>query len=557
MSRRGRRRSLIFRSVASCALCIIILASCSRRDPLAFAAALSRVDGYIASGESRKALASLSRVRDSASSASQWLSVAKRERSLGANDAAAETLKKALHRIPASPELAAVLTDTLVAAGRLDEAKRYAPSLAKTPYASVGAYAEISRASTTEPFAIDPRLWEAAYEASRASLFLRDAAVTYAMNGNLASACALLGYEGTPSPQALGSDLPPDERLFRATVLYDAGFYEGVFGYLSLDTGGEAGTEGLALMADAAWKRGNEASAREIWHESTVRYPWVTPLPYYNLAATATDPDEERALLTSITGVFPTYYPAVVRFVRGVPARIEPSKPEENDPAAAELERRGFMSLEMEAAMLSRPVSEEEARAVIATAIESSASSPDIRFQIEDLRLSWRLNPDAVRSASAMWRLMERYPADAILLAYARWHFLSLGDSATAFALNASAGADPFYEGLEAALCGDLSRAEERFGVVANNDRDAWRALANIGRIREKNGDYATAIERYSVAAGLSNDARMASALHFEAARLLAESHSEDRARSILGYALELDPSNYRAAILLRALEAH
>ena len=112
-----------------------------------------------------------------------------------------------------------------------------------------------------------------------------------------------------------------------------------------------------------------------------------------------------------------------------------------------------------------------------------------------------------------------------------------------------------FYSALEEASLGDLSKAENLFSKVANDDRNAWRALADIARIKEKREDFQGAIDSYSMAAQLDSDPRTASSLHFEAASLLSSLHYTDQAITILRYSISLDPSNYRSAALLRELE--
>jgi tetratricopeptide (TPR) repeat protein len=105
-------------------------------------------------------------------------------------------------------------------------------------------------------------------------------------------------------------------------------------------------------------------------------------------------------------------------------------------------------------------------------------------------------------------------------------------------------------------MAGDLVGAGELFGQCANSKVNDWCALANLARISERLNDFPDAIEKYSMAAGMASDVRIASELHYEAARLLSEQHSFARARSILEYALDLDGSNYKADALLRHLEA-
>jgi tetratricopeptide (TPR) repeat protein len=201
----------------------------------------------------------------------------------------------------------------------------------------------------------------------------------------------------------------------------------------------------------------------------------------------------------------------------------------------------------------------EEARRVLDRAIEGSAKKKDIRLIIEKTRMDWLETTDSKKSAAAMWVLLEKYRDDPVLHSWAMWYFLSLGDASTALRLNKGA-TDPdgaYYSGLEKAFAGDLDRAEELFLSVANNDGNAWCALANVALIRERKNDFAGAAEKFTLAAKLSPDARRASRLQYEAARVLAQScHDVRGALDLLRYALQLDPSNYRAVSMLRNLEA-
>jgi len=314
-------------------------------------------------------------------------------------------------------------------------------------------------------------------------------------------------------------------------------------------------------MADTAWTQKNTVLSGSLWETSVTRYPDISPIPYYNLASTANNGIDEKRLLEVCLSHFSAYYPAVVRYVRSVPETVEKT---ERDPAEELLEKAGFQSLEMEEKSSGQSVNLKDARRVLSHAIAVAetgttevAPASDIRFLIEDLRLTSREKPDVAKTTAAIWMLLEKYPNDAVLHSYACWYFLSIKDFATSFKLNKGStdGEGIFYSGLEAASLGDLAKAEDLFSKIANDDRNAWRALADIARIKEKREDYQGAIDSYSIAAQLDPDVRTASVLHFEEARLLESLHYTDKAIVILRYSINLDPSNYRAAALLRELE--
>ena len=53
----------------------------------------------------------------------------------------------------------------------------------------------------------------------------------------------------------------------------------------------------------------------------------------------------------------------------------------------------------------------------------------------------------------------------------------------------------------------------------------------------------------------MTQDKKRQSMLHYEIASIFYERKAYDRAMSVLGYALELNPKNYQAASLLKKLK--
>lgn len=528
-------------------ICLAALSSCAKPDVHArFSESLARIDREIADGNGCAAAKSLVRLRKHATSSGNWLSIAKRERSLGDMRAAEKTLSEGLTRIPSSAELAAVMADTLILGGNVEKARDYASSLGSTAYAPLRSWLDITVTTRTDPFAVDGTSWKAAAEATGLPFFARNGVVACAMNGNLSLACET----------ALANTLEmADEPLFRATLYYDAGFDERVLEMLSPEDPAITSFESLSLMADAAWSLGNSPVARALWFRIADSNSGTSSLALYDLAATAPDFADEKAGLETLLTVYPDFYPAVVRYVRNVPRT--PDSPV-FDAIESELDEAGFRSQDMERKLADRRVTRERARQVLDSALLYTKNAVNTRLLIEDVRLDWFTGGDSAKSTARVWNLLERYPNDRDLKAWAMWFFSAVGDVDTAIAINAGSddGTGTFYEGLSRALAGDLDGAEDMFARCANDEANDWRALANIARIRERREDYPAAIESYSLAAGMADDAREASVLHYEAARLLAKQRSIARAVSILGYALELDPANYRADALLRSLEA-
>jgi tetratricopeptide (TPR) repeat protein len=179
-------------------------------------------------------------------------------------------------------------------------------------------------------------------------------------------------------------------------------------------------------------------------------------------------------------------------------------------------------------------------------------------LKIEDLRYGLGEKGDTVRSTAGMWRLLEAYGENPVLYRYATWFFAVTGDLDMAFSVNGSnpAGPDPFFLGLEAACAGKSTEGEEAFSKVASSETDSWAALGNIARLSAKAGDYGKAEESATLAAELAPDNRVKSRLLGDSGEYLVALNAPDRARKVLGYALELDPDNYRARTKLRSLES-
>lgn len=539
-----------------CSLSIgaILLFSCSRQSPdTRFLYSLSQIDARISAGDSSGALKKLLKLRSEAKSARQWLSLVKRERALDAYGQSLVTLKKAQKQIPVNVELTAVLVDTLTHLELYDEACTHTEALLDTPYAGVAPLPEIIRDGKNGLFRINPLFWEEAYTVTGNPFFHRNAAVLYAASGNYAAACALEAKTPTGPP-------PSDENYFHALLCYDAGFPDQVFVYLDRNAPEKRNFAELALLADASVKQNDISAARVLWQIGADRSRTVpsaarSPLPFYNLAATDSDPIDEKNNLETCLSYFPTFYPAVCRYVRSVP--LTPPE-QETDPVARELLKAGFLSLEMEARAKRQPINAASAERVLAMAIKAPGGTVDNRLYIEEFRFNQLKDLDTLRSASQMWKLLERFPTDRSIHEYALWYFSVIGNYDASFALNRSSPdtESAFYSGLELASTGSLEKAVESFALVANNSQDSWCALANIAQIHEKMEDYGRAIEELTTAVSLAPNDIVRSDLHYRAAEAQIQQRSPDLAINELRFALETNPGNYRAAALLRELEA-
>ncbi|ULQ60588.1 hypothetical protein K7I13_04715 [Brucepastera parasyntrophica] len=151
---------------------------------------------------------------------------------------------------------------------------------------------------------------------------------------------------------------------------------------------------------------------------------------------------------------------------------------------------------------------------------------------------------------------MELYPDEPLVYEYALWFFAERGDFDAVFELNNSLPEHVlFYTAIEEASYGNLDSAEESFNFYANDKKNAWTALANIGLLYNKRGEAEKAVDTLSLAAGMAPDNIQKSKLHYRIAVILVSIRAFERAKSVLGYAIELDRFNYPAIALLRKID--
>jgi tetratricopeptide (TPR) repeat protein len=563
-----------------------LLSSCSvSRADASFARKIEKIDALELAGKNASALRSLSHLRNRAGSATQWLSIARRERALGDYSASVKTLKVALASFPSNEALCAVMADSLIELGSYESAAVYAATLASEKFAPLKAYAEIKRSLAAASLP-SPECYVRAFDATGNALFRNNAAALYAGLGNYAAACALFPEEVKPSSDVTAQigdaqiedvqtaveqylePLSPD-LYFHALLCYDGLKYDSVLELLPEIDDPRLTREMSALLADCAWKTGDSVRSRAIWERLTAQYPDYSPIPYYDLALTSGDFADEYARLEQCLALFPSWYPAVARYARSVAwrdsdARAEgagesnPTDEGDSDVAEQSLLDAGFMSLDMESGRRNSRISRDKAAAALERALTAGTSAPDVRLKIEAIRFSLGADRDILRSSAEMWKLLEAYDDNPVLYQYATWFFAATGNFDTAFSLNRAnpGGANPFYSGLEAAMTGKMTEAIEEFDKVANNETDSWTALANVAKLAAKARDYNRAAETAALAASMAPDARVKSRLYGDQAEYLVALNRKDMAQKILAYALNLDPFNYRAAAYLRKLDS-
>ncbi len=546
MSSPGRLQSGIM-FVLFCLLVMVHLLSCnatSRQD--AFLSRLDRIDAQIHSGEDQDALKQLVRLRKKASSARQWLSLAKRERQLSAHEQAVDTLADALIGLPANETLAAVMTDTLIILGRYEEAVDYARSLLSSPYMSVAARAGMERLVAAGPeVPLDPAFFSAAYRVSDNSGYLAIAAVLHAQRGEYPEACTFIL-----------ADQDSEYRYLAALLCYDAGYYEKVRSLYpgQTDTGMYTAEE-LLLLSDSQYRLGSVDEARTIWLHVLSEYPRFSPIPYFNCARTSSPPGSETHLLSDCLDIFPSFFPAVALYTNAV--RTAPELLPE-DPVTGALRTAGFSSTIMDAHSRVEHPDPEEASRKLSRALSDPSGANDPRLHIERIRLTPYLNERTERTEAMVWNLLEQFPDSGIAYDYALWYFLSSGAYDTAFSLNTAhpEGPQSLYSAFESALLGEADRAVGYFMEMANDENLAWLGLANAALIHCRKGDKETALDELILASSMVPDRKTESRIQYRIAVILESMRLVDRAESVLGYALDLDPENHLARAMLKNIRA-
>ncbi|ULQ60589.1 hypothetical protein K7I13_04720 [Brucepastera parasyntrophica] len=309
---KGQTKLIIILSAFACillgiSLTVFFVSRSSSRAGTQFSASLSGIDELIISGKNHEALNRLQRLRRSAGNTGQWLSIVKRERSISAYGQAAETLYTALKQFPVNEILLAVLVDTLILAGREQEAEEYSDVLISTPLSALPAYVRINATLDKSPAipSLDPKYASAAYSVTADPVFRRNAAVLYARQGAFRPAISLY-----PPAVLLDEDFagfPPQERYFASLLYYDAGLYERVFLFLQEQDLEKMSFDELMLSADAAWALRDFRYARACWQLASEKYSRLSPLPWYNSAAAAEDPVLKKTILKIVFCISPRF----------------------------------------------------------------------------------------------------------------------------------------------------------------------------------------------------------------------------------------------------------
>ena len=538
---------------------VFLFFSCSgKTNEQAFLDGLSNVDVQIAEGRQTKALKSLKRLQKKAVNSTNYVSIVKRQLKLNSIPDALISLQTGIKNFPDSPELSALLTSILIDSGKPAEALPYCEKLKDTPYASLGAEASILSDIAFNSFNSDFSLLKSAYDKTENQVFLKNAAIVLAAKGRLREA-SHLRYN-------IPNDVAPEHPFFWSCIVYDLGVFDSIFGdlYFSLVYADKDGGEGktaenarlhLMLAADAAFGQGDTERARAFWQTAADRSPESSPIVFYDLALTAPDEKERVDLLIECIDLYPGFYPVIARYAREDIALRELNS---QDELAAYLESKGFYSMKMEETYFTSPKMTYKPEDLLARAMKT----PDFdqRFILEEFRYNQIMDKtyaSKARGKADMWKILEKYGKESIIREYAKWYFAKSGDFNACLSVSeiGKRYEDSFYAGINSALSGDFENAVSSFAASAQVPAYAYASTVNSAYMYYMSGKTEDAVNAYSLAASMTQDKKRQSMLHYEIASIFYERKAYDRAMSVLGYALELNPKNYQAASLLKKLK--
>ncbi|WP_230974494.1 MULTISPECIES: tetratricopeptide repeat protein [Treponema] len=546
--------------IGSLLLCLIVTA-CSKTDKNElFQQRLNAIDSVVQEGNTQKALNSLRALRKKAQLPIQYLSIAKRELRLHSPVQALQSIQAGLKKYPDDSMLKAALTHTLMQEDRIEDAAVAAETLQGTPYAGIGTEALIHVDKAKQTYRTPVPFWQEGFRLTGEHIFLENAAVMLAHQGDIAQAAALRSRIG--KEEALRSP------YFWSCLAYDMGNFQPVLDDLvySLaysDMVGlpennpkifEYARRHLLLAADASAGLGDMEQARGFWQMYIDRYADSSSEVFYNLAMTAPTQEEKAEVLIDCISQNPGYYPAVAQYVRACSA-IKAAH-NQKDPLDEYLQSKDFFSLEMEKNLFVSSAFTLSAEEVLEGAM--ATDSEDIRFLLEKFRYRYVQPQNYAQGNGEMWKILEAHPHNPLVKAYARWYFASSGDFNASFGIDKADNHDEdvFYNGIRRAVQGYSTAALKNFAEVENDARYKIPATVDQAYIYDARNEPDMAIKYFSRAVELLSDNHTKSKMLYEAARIYAERNGMPEAITLLNRALKLDPENHRANVLKQKLIA-
>lgn len=541
-------------------LCIIA-AACSKTDKNElFQQKLNAIDSSVQEGNTQKALNSLRALRKKAQFPIQYLSIAKRELKLHNPVQALQSIQAGIKKHPNDSMLKAALTHTLLQEKRIEDAASVAEILLDTPYAGIGTEALIQTDKMKHTYRTSVPFWREGFKLTGEHIFLENAAVMLAHQGEIAQA-AELRFQITKE-EALRSP------YFWSCLAYDIGTFQPVlddlvYSLAYTDMAGlsennpkvfEYARRHLLLAADASAGLGDIEQARGFWQMYIDRYADTSSEVFYNLAMTAPTQEEKAEVLIDCMSQNQGYYPAVAQYVRACSA-IDMAHNQKN-PLDEYLQSKDFYSLEMERNLFVSSAFTLSAAEVLEGA--RAADQEDIRFLLEEFRYRYVQPKNYTQGNGEMWKILEAHPHNPLVKAYARWYFASSGDFNACFGIDKADNhyEDVFYDGIRRAVQGYSTAALKKFTETENESRYKIPAAVDQAYIYAARNEPDMAVKYFSRAAELLPDKRAQSKMLYEAARIYAERNGIPEAITLLNRSLKLDPENHRANALKQKLIA-
>jgi len=553
-----KHKTIIRIGIAVC-ICTCFL-GCSKTDKnTAFKQQLDTIDLLIKEGDTDQAIKKLHSLRRKASLPIHYLSIAKRELRTRVPAQALQTLQEGLKKHSGHIQLKAALVHTLLKEKRFDDTVSYAADLENTAYASIGTEAFIKRDEHNGTHETPIPFWKEGFSVTGEQVFLENAGLLLAYQGNLEEAVALRSSipkgEATRAPyfwSCLAYDLGQFNLVF--TDLFYSLVYADMAGLPENDPNAfEYARRHLLLAADASAGLKKPEQARGFWQTYIDRFPDQASDILYNLAMTAPTEKEKITVLNTCITDYPHYYPAVGQYVR-LWYDIYNRNVAQNTLTAL-LQSKDFYSLEMENTFLLYSVFTVPAEELLTTSIANNAQ--DERFLLELFRYHYVLTKDYTRGIGALWKLMEQHPQSSLIKSYARWYFARFGDINAAFTVEGTEDKQEysFYEGIRSAINGESEQALSAFSKAELDERYSTAAVINQAYIYAARNESRQAVEYFTRGAQMTEDLQLQSKLLYEAARIFAERGGNAEALPLLRDALARDAENQRAAVLLRKLQ--
>lgn len=539
-------------------LCVIAL-SCSKSDKSEFfRRTLHSIDGTIKTGSVQEALHSLQALRKNAESPEQYLSIAKRELQLHSPVQALQSIQLGLKKHAENPMLKAALVHTLLAESRAEDAVEAAEALRGTGYMSIGTEALIEIDRLQHSHRTPAAFWKEGFRLTGEHVFLENAAIVLAHQGNITQAAALR------------SDIAKEEALhapyFWACLAYDLGDFKPVlddlvYSLAYADMAGlpennpkafEYARRHILLAADASVGLSDVESARGFWKMYNDRYADASSGVLYNLAMTAPSQEEKAEALIECISKNPGYYPAVARYVRAYAALKAAHK--QDSPLDAYLQSKDFFSLEMEKALFVSSSFTLSAEQVLDEAI--ATNKEDVRFLLEDFRYRYAQPKNYMQGNGAMWKIIEAHSNNPLVKSYARWYFASQGDFNACFGIDKTDNQyeDAFYAGIRSAVQGSSTAALKSFDEAAKERRYQVPSMVAQAYTYDARNEPDMAIKYFSRAAQIVQDIHDKSKILYEAAKIYAKRNGIPEAVALLNQALHIDSGNHRAHALKQKL---